>query len=246
MKKFIVLVTMLMMLIFNGVVSASNGTLLDMEEQFVTLFLDRGNYNDFAMLLSDDIKPDFDEQIYKGFMKDVQSKCGKMKYRKLRIYEKMDDADVLQYEVMFSKAKEMYMYEFAFNVANSKPMLINFQLITLVQEGTQQGNSKKNVVQSNTANKVQQQIVEQKTMTDEVVQDNKNSNKDKVENKKKEVKQKVVKDKAEDKKNAEIKKAAEKAEKEKKEAVKKAEKEQEKAKKEAVKQDKKEKDNKKK
>lgn len=201
MKKIIVTLMMLVMLMFSGVVNATNGTLLDMEEQFVNMFLDRKDYKTFAMLLSDDIKPDLDEQVYKDFMKDVQSKCGKMKYRKLRVYEKMDDADVLQYEVAFSNAKEMYMYEFAFNIGNSKPMLINFQLITLVQENQQQDNDKKNIVKPKTENVVQQQAVANEPVKNEVKKNDKKQKetvkKVKAEDKKKETKQKdtVKKDK---------------------------------------------------
>ena len=59
MKKIITVFTMLGVMLVAGLALASNGSLLDMEETFVTNFWDKGNYKLVEPLLSDTIKADF-------------------------------------------------------------------------------------------------------------------------------------------------------------------------------------------
>lgn len=131
MKKLVATLTLIMSMLFSGMALASNGSLLDMEDDFVTMFWDRGNYKMFEPLISDKMKPEFPEAAYKEFRKEVGDKCGKMTYKKFRIYQRLDDADVVQYEVQFSKDKKPYIFEFAFDVSTGQPRLANFELVTL-------------------------------------------------------------------------------------------------------------------
>ena len=131
MKKLVAVLTLTMSMFVGSIALASNGSMLDMEEEFVTMFWDRGNYKMFEPLISDQMKPEFPEAAYKEFRKEVGDKCGKMTYKKFRIFQKLDDADVVQYEVKFSKDKKPYIFEFAFDVSTGKPMLANFELVTL-------------------------------------------------------------------------------------------------------------------
>lgn len=130
MKKIIAVFALLSFMFMNNMVLASNGSMLDLEESFVTNFWDKGNFKLVEPLLSDSIKAEFTEGAYKQFRKEVDAKCGKMTYKKFRIYEKMDDADVIQYEVKFAKDKKPYIFEFAFDVSTGKPLLINYELVT--------------------------------------------------------------------------------------------------------------------
>lgn len=131
MKKLVAVLTLIMSMFMGSIALASNGSMLDMEEEFVTLFWDKGNYKQIEPLISDQMRADFSEEAYKAFRKEVSDTCGKMTYKKFRIYQKMDDADVVQYEVKFSKDSKQYIFEFAFDVATGKPMLANFELVTL-------------------------------------------------------------------------------------------------------------------
>lgn len=134
MKKFVAVLAMLGVMLMSGMALASNGSLLDLEETFVTNFWDKGNYKLVEPLLSDTIKADFNESAYKQFRKEVNDKCGKMTYKKFRVYQKMDDADVVQYEVKFAKDSSPYIFEFAFDVSTGKPLLVNYELVTLVEQ----------------------------------------------------------------------------------------------------------------
>lgn len=130
------MVTVLALAFASGV-SAMNGRLLDMEEEFVSMFVERGDYRLFAPLLSDSVKNDLTEQDYKEFKKQVAAQCGKLTVFKMRNYQKMDDADVLHYETQFAKDKKPYIYEFAFDVSGGKPLLVNFELVALEEAPAQ-------------------------------------------------------------------------------------------------------------
>lgn len=136
-NKFVVVLMMVLTLGCANGVSAMNGRLLDMEEEFVSMFVERGDYRLFAPLLSDSVKNDLDEKTYKEFKKQVADQCGKLTVFKMRNYQKMDDADVLHYETQFAKDKKQYIYEFAFDVSGGKPLLVNFELVTLEEAPAQ-------------------------------------------------------------------------------------------------------------
>ncbi|WP_293662926.1 hypothetical protein [uncultured Phascolarctobacterium sp.] len=128
MKKILLMLTMVLVLGFSAICSASNGKVLDAEEAMVNKFLDASNYSAVTAFLSDDMKKDFTEEAFKNFKEQMDKNFGKLQEKKLRVIEKYDDADVLTYQSQFAKVPAAR-YVFAFTVKNEKPLLLSFNIL---------------------------------------------------------------------------------------------------------------------
>ena len=114
MKKILLMLTMVLVLGFSAICSASNGKVLDAEEAMVNKFLDASNYSAVTAFLSDDMKKDFTEEAFKNFKEQMD--------------KNYDDADVLTYQSQFAKVPAAR-YVFAFTVKNEKPLLLSFNIL---------------------------------------------------------------------------------------------------------------------
>ena len=104
------MLTMVLVLGFSAICSASNGKVLDAEEAMVNKFLAASNYSAVTSMMTDGMKKDFTEEVFKNFKEQI---------------EKGADADILRYSMKFAKQPEAMM-SFLFAVKNEKPLLGDF------------------------------------------------------------------------------------------------------------------------
>lgn len=121
MKKFVMLVAMVMMLTVSAVCSASSGSTLDAEEAMVNKFLTSANYKAVVSQMTENMKKDWDEKAYGNFKEQV----GKITLNKLRIVQKLDDADILEYQVVSDKLPRAG-FQFVFLFNGDKPVMERF------------------------------------------------------------------------------------------------------------------------
>ena len=128
MKKIFMLAVMVMTLAVSAVCSAANGKILDAEEAAVDKFINGGNYKAVSALMSADMLANWDEAAYGNMLEQVQKNFGSLTTNRLRIIEKLDDADVLTYQVISEKIPvARFIYVFVLN--GEKPLLKEFQIL---------------------------------------------------------------------------------------------------------------------
>lgn len=125
MKKILLMLTMVMVLGFSAICSASNGKVLDNEESMVNKFLGASNYSAITSMMTDDMKKDFTEEVFKNFKAQLDKNFGEISERRLVVIEKGLDADILRYKIKTAKQPEAMM-SFLFSVKNEKPLLGDF------------------------------------------------------------------------------------------------------------------------
>ncbi|CAK7021562.1 hypothetical protein [Phascolarctobacterium sp.] len=125
MKKILLMVTMVLVLGFSAICSASNGKVLDAEETMVNKFLNASNYAAVTSIMTDDMKKDFTEEVFKNFKEQMNKNFGAVSEKRLVVIEKGADADILRYSMKFAKQPEAMM-SFLFAVKNEKPLLGDF------------------------------------------------------------------------------------------------------------------------
>lgn len=128
MKKILMLVTMVMMLAFSAVCSASNGKVLDAEEALAAKFLTAGNYKAVSALMTPEMQKNWDEKAYTNFQNTLANDFGKVNTNQLRIVEKHDNADAVIYQVVTEKVPAMR-FVYIFKIAGDKPLLDDFYII---------------------------------------------------------------------------------------------------------------------
>ena len=71
MKKILLMLTMVLVLGFSAICSASNGKVLDAEEAMVNKFLAASNYSAVTSMMTDGMKKDFTEEVFKNFKEQM-------------------------------------------------------------------------------------------------------------------------------------------------------------------------------
>lgn len=127
MKKIVVMLTMVLMLAFSAVCSASNGKVLDNEEAMINKFLSATKYSAISTMMTEDMKKDFNEEAFNNFREQIDKNFGKLNEKQLFMVEKGKDVDVLRYQSKFELVPEAQ-FVFMFKVENEKPMLAKFAL----------------------------------------------------------------------------------------------------------------------
>ena len=125
MKKILLMLTMVLVLGFSAICSASNGKVLDAEEAMVNKFLAASNYSAVTSMMTDGMKKDFTEEVFKNFKEQMDKNFGAVSEKRLVVIEKGADADILRYSMKFAKQPEAMM-SFLFAVKNEKPLLGDF------------------------------------------------------------------------------------------------------------------------
>lgn len=129
MKKILLMLTMVLVLGFSAICSASNGKVLDAEEAMVNKFLAASNYSAVTSMMTDGMKKDFTEEVFKNFKEQFKEQMdknfGAVSEKRLVVIEKGADADILRYSMKFAKQPEAMM-SFLFAVKNEKPLLGDF------------------------------------------------------------------------------------------------------------------------
>lgn len=133
MKKILLMVTMVLVLGFSAICSASNGKLLDAEETMVNKFLNASNYAAVTSIMTEDMKKDFTEEVFKNFKEQMNKNFGAVSEKRLVVIEKGANADILRYSMKFAKQPEAMM-SFLFTVKNEKPFLGDFAIALPQQE----------------------------------------------------------------------------------------------------------------
>ena len=75
MKKILLMLTMVLVLGFSAICSASNGKVLDAEEAMVNKFLAASNYSAVTSMMTDGMKKDFTEEVFKNFKEIHKCSC---------------------------------------------------------------------------------------------------------------------------------------------------------------------------
>lgn len=128
MKKILMLVTMVMMLAFSAVCSASNGKVLDAEEALVAKFLAGGNYKAVSVVMTPEMQKNWDEKAYSNFQETLAKDFGKLNTNQLIVVEKHKDADVLLYQVAAEKIPAAR-FVYLFKLNGEKPLLNDFSVM---------------------------------------------------------------------------------------------------------------------
>ncbi len=121
--------------------AAPLGTVLDAEAAAVDRFLTATKYKDVAPILHDELKEEFKEENFEKFRELVGTNLGALQSTTLRIIEKLDDADILQYQAHFEKDPTAG-YVFYFRLVKNKPLLFRFDLLQTPKQapaGQEQG-----------------------------------------------------------------------------------------------------------
>lgn len=128
MKKIILMLTMVLMLAFSAVCSASNGKVLDAEENMINKFLAAEKYSAVSSMMTEDMKKEFNEETFNNFKEQLNKNFGKLGEKQLFLVEKGKDVDVLRYQSKFELVPEAQ-FIFLFQVKNEKPLLSKFALV---------------------------------------------------------------------------------------------------------------------
>lgn len=134
MKKIVLMLTMVFMLAFSAVCSASNGKVLDTEENMINKFLSATKYSAITSMMTEDMKKEFNEETFNNFRKQLDKNFGKLNEKQLFLVEKGKDVDVLRYQSSFALVPEAQ-FVFMFKVENEKPLLAKFALALPPKEG---------------------------------------------------------------------------------------------------------------
>ncbi len=128
------MLTMVFMLAFSAVCSASNGKVLDAEETIINKFLSATKYTAITSMMTEDMKKDFNEETFNNFREQLDKNFGKLNEKQLFLVEKGKDVDVLRYQSSFALVPEAQ-FVFMFKVENEKPLLAKFALALPPKEG---------------------------------------------------------------------------------------------------------------
>lgn len=134
MKKIVLMLTMVFMLAFSAVCSASNGKVLDTEENMINKFLSATKYSAITSMMTEDMKKEFNEETFNNFREQLDKNFGKLNEKQLFLVEKGKDVDVLRYQSSFALVPEAQ-FVFMFKVENEKPLLAKFTLALPPKEG---------------------------------------------------------------------------------------------------------------
>lgn len=134
MKKIVLMLTMVFMLAFSAVCSASNGKVLDSEENMINKFLSATKYSAITSMMTEDMKKEFNEETFNNFREQLDKNFGKLNEKQLFLVEKGKDVDVLRYQSSFALVPEAQ-FVFMFKVENEKPLLAKFALALPPKEG---------------------------------------------------------------------------------------------------------------
>lgn len=134
MKKIVLMLTMVFMLAFSAVCSASNGKVLDNEENMINKFLSATKYSAITSMMTEDMKKEFNEETFNNFREQLDKNFGKLNEKQLFLVEKGKDVDVLRYQSSFALVPEAQ-FVFMFKVENEKPLLAKFALALPPKEG---------------------------------------------------------------------------------------------------------------
>lgn len=134
MKKIVLMLTMVFMLAFSAVCSASNGKVLDTEENMINKFLSATKYSAITSMMTEDMKKEFNEETFNNFREQLDKNFGKLNDKQLFLVEKGKDVDVLRYQSSFALVPEAQ-FVFMFKVENEKPLLAKFALALPPKEG---------------------------------------------------------------------------------------------------------------
>ena len=134
MKKIVLMLTMVFMLAFSAVCSASNGKVLDTEENMINKFLSATKYSAITSIMTEDMKKEFNEETFNNFREQLDKNFGKLNEKQLFLVEKGKDVDVLRYQSSFALVPEAQ-FVFMFKVENEKPLLAKFALALPPKEG---------------------------------------------------------------------------------------------------------------
>lgn len=135
MKKIVLMLTMVFMLAFSAVCSASNGKVLDTEENMINKFLSATKYSAITSMMTEDMKKEFNEETFNNFREQLDKNFGKLNEKQLFLVEKGKDVDVLRYQSSFALVPEAQ-FVFMFKVENEKPLLAKFALALPPKEGS--------------------------------------------------------------------------------------------------------------
>lgn len=112
----------------SAVCSAASGKVLDAEEAAVDKFINGGNFKAASAVMSANMQSNWDEAAYNNMLEQVQKNFGKLTTNRLRVIEKLDDADVLTYQVVSEKIP-VARFVYVFVVNGDKPLLNEFEIL---------------------------------------------------------------------------------------------------------------------
>ncbi|WP_299447787.1 hypothetical protein [uncultured Phascolarctobacterium sp.] len=128
MKKIFMLLVMVMTLAVSAVCSAAGGKVLDAEEAIVAKFMEGNNYKAVSSMMTAEMQKDWTEKNYTNMHEQVAKNFGKLTTNRLRVIEKLDDADILTYQIIGEKIPSArFVYVFVLN--GEKPMLRDFEIL---------------------------------------------------------------------------------------------------------------------
>ena len=79
------MLTMVLVLGFSAICSASNGKVLDAEEAMVNKFLAASNYSAVTSMMTDGMKKDFTEEVFKNFKEQMDKNFGAVSEKRFKI-----------------------------------------------------------------------------------------------------------------------------------------------------------------
>ena len=130
MKKLLLLLTTLFVLGFSTICAASDGSLLDAEDQMIGKFFAAKEYKEVEAMMSADMKTSFTAEKFAAFKKDL----GNIKDKALVVLQKYPGEDRVQYITEFVNGNFMRLIV-AFEINGEKPLLHGIGLVPLQQEG---------------------------------------------------------------------------------------------------------------
>lgn len=141
MKKIVVMLTMVLMMAFTAVCSASNGKVLDNEEAMIDKFLSASKYSAITSMMTEDMQKEFNEETFNNFREQLNKNFGKLNEKQLFLVEKGNKVDVLRYQSKFELVPEAQ-FVFMFKVENEKPLLAKFALALPPKENAEKAENK--------------------------------------------------------------------------------------------------------
>ncbi|MDY6029963.1 MAG: hypothetical protein SPI71_06870 [Acidaminococcaceae bacterium] len=142
MKKILMLLTMVMMLGFSAVCSASNGKLLDAEEAAAQKFFNGGSFKVAGSVFGENMKKNWDEKSYNNFKDAFAKEFGKVLSSEMAFLEKRGATDVLVYQIKTEKVP-VARVAYLFSVNGDKAFLEDFNIILPQKEQAKAAEEKK-------------------------------------------------------------------------------------------------------
>ncbi len=127
-KLFLTLVMLLTLAVASVASAAANGKILDAEESAAEKFFNSGNYKTAMSVMTAEMIGNWDEQSYNSMKSSISENFGKITTNRLRVVEKLDDAEVLMYQIVAEKMPAAR-FVYVFKLNGDVPRLQDFRVI---------------------------------------------------------------------------------------------------------------------